>query len=71
MFTEMDYEKYFTSIQNAEMAMILSLNNILVDLSDSYIIDILKSIRADEGKHYGLTNELFEILSSETAMLEK
>ena len=71
MFTEMDYEQYFTAIQNSEMAMISGVTNILADLSDPYIIDILKPIRQDEGRHYGLTKELFEILSSETATLKK
>jgi len=62
MFTEMDYIKYFTAIQNAEKAMISSITNILVDLSDPYIIGILEAIRQDEGRHYNLTKELFEIL---------
>jgi hypothetical protein len=71
MFTEMDYINYFTAIQNAEKAMISGITNILVDLSDSYVIGILEAIRQDEGRHYGLTKELFEILKSETAMLKK
>ena len=62
MFTKVDYERYFSAIQQAEKKMVETLPEIIDEVSDAHVLKVLTHIMEDEKRHVILNEELFSLL---------
>lgn len=58
MFTRKDYIRYFEELAHVERKMIYLVNDAIAQLSDRRVINGLRKVSADEGKHYALILDL-------------
>lgn len=65
MFTKVDYETYFSAIQKADKKMLETLSEVIDEVSDTYVLKVLISIREDEKRHVILNDELFSLSQEE------
>ena len=62
MFTKVDYETYFSAIQNVDKKMLENVSKLIDEVSDAGTLRILNHVREDEKRHMVLCDELFSLL---------